>query len=994
MRTKTIMISFVLLLALIATPLVGCVGNQSPVASFSYTPASPTTDDTVIFSDSSSDSDGSIMDWYWNFGDGNTSTDQSPTHNFAAAGTYVVTLTVTDDGGASDTYSANITVAAAPPGISHWDAIEILVKQIIPPAADDARISAFMLSEPLKAGDTVSSESGASYPITTRTWFIFIDDNPQAFYAHATRYVFMDARDGSYTIANESWPPEINGYSMWDTQLGKGHLIELWSVLDIPTPVSAATSSAPEADYGDAPDGQLAYYGIPGHFPTLFNTANSHFGLPGGHTLNVGEETLGLNVSAEVDALDPFDPDGMPNLVDSDKDERIYVITEQNQARLAFTVSVSLGAPDITRYANALIDFDYSGNWSASSYGVEWVVVNLPVDVDPGDSETILSPLFSWANPTVPPSGVWMRLALTRAEIDESLYAGVGGWGGEGQYAYGEIEDHLVFLTEMPPQPEYVTHWPPPPPNGNGNGNGGNGGEPPGEEEGPCGYDINYLVLVINCGDQARHIAQGTPIAQEASSSVADVAQGQGYTSAGNLGPGNNSLSDIGQAIADLAAQAKCGDHVLIYICGHGSKKSNKKPEGGISIYDSSGNKTGELLTPSALADMLGDFDACDGQECGTPGCCHVSVIIETCYGGNFNVPGLNDQENIVVSGSSSDTPAQGCMPGGGVYTAGYVNDSRDSAADTNQDGGVDPVEAHSSAEDAVNANNQRTGKGQEPWSEGNWCDCICPCQPGIDVDKWIWLEPFGLVKEAEVELDQLVNFVIEIENDGICRDIVDLEIVDILDDCLEYAGDAMLYYNGVPVGYRPPDSIQGVGGGTELVWSLSELEIGALSPGDSLAFEYSAYAVFPGANMNWVFGSAHCSYNYLNIVTDEDHATIWVYEEQIVAEDVLYGDLYAEAYYECDQWNNCVYSEIYIDFYAEDISMLLGPYPVTNVVLYVDGWLVYNSGAISETYFSWYYDIYNAGCGVTYDLELVATNSIGLTVNVFGSISVPLFCK
>ena len=72
---------------------------------------------------------------------------------------------------------------------------------------------------------------------------------------------------------------------------------------------------------------------------------------------------------------------------------------------------------------------------------------------------------------------------------------------------------------------------------------------------------------------------------------------------------------------------------------------------------------------------------------------------------------------------------------------------------------------------------------------------------------------------------------------------------------------------------------------------------------------------------------------------------------------------------------------------------MMLGPYPVTNVVLYVDGWLVYDSGPISETYFSWYYDIYDAGCGVTYNLELVATNSIGLTVNVFGSISVPFEC-
>ena len=184
MRTKMIIISCVMLMALMATPLVGCVGNQPPIASFSYTPAAPARGDLVVFSDSSSDSDGSIITWYWNFGDGNNSTDQNPTHNFpGAAGTYTVTLTVTDDGGASDTHSESITVVSPPPGIGKWDAIEILVKQIIPPAASEDRISAFMLSEPLQGGDIVTSISGVDYPITTSTWFIFIDDLPQAGYA-------------------------------------------------------------------------------------------------------------------------------------------------------------------------------------------------------------------------------------------------------------------------------------------------------------------------------------------------------------------------------------------------------------------------------------------------------------------------------------------------------------------------------------------------------------------------------------------------------------------------------------------------------------------------------------------------------------------------------------------------------------------------------------------------------------------------------------------
>ncbi|MGW3769254.1 PKD domain-containing protein [Actinomadura verrucosospora] len=60
----------------------------------------------------SSDSDGSIASYAWDFGDGGTGTGVAPQHAFAAAGTYTVKLTVTDDRGGKGTRSQDVTVAS------------------------------------------------------------------------------------------------------------------------------------------------------------------------------------------------------------------------------------------------------------------------------------------------------------------------------------------------------------------------------------------------------------------------------------------------------------------------------------------------------------------------------------------------------------------------------------------------------------------------------------------------------------------------------------------------------------------------------------------------------------------------------------------------------------------------------------------------------------------------------------------------------------------
>jgi vibriolysin len=83
--------------------------NQAPSADFSFSANQLMVD----FSDSSSDSDGSVATWSWDFGDGNTSTLQNPSNTFAAGGSYDVTLTVTDDEGAADSSTQTVSVSDA-----------------------------------------------------------------------------------------------------------------------------------------------------------------------------------------------------------------------------------------------------------------------------------------------------------------------------------------------------------------------------------------------------------------------------------------------------------------------------------------------------------------------------------------------------------------------------------------------------------------------------------------------------------------------------------------------------------------------------------------------------------------------------------------------------------------------------------------------------------------------------------------------------------------
>ncbi|MEH6824264.1 MAG: PKD domain-containing protein [Motiliproteus sp.] len=85
----------------------GVSQNTYPSAAFNAS----CVDMGCTFSDLSSDSDGNVVSWQWDFGDGNVAGEQHPIHPYLVAGTYAATLTVTDNEGASSTTARQVSIS-------------------------------------------------------------------------------------------------------------------------------------------------------------------------------------------------------------------------------------------------------------------------------------------------------------------------------------------------------------------------------------------------------------------------------------------------------------------------------------------------------------------------------------------------------------------------------------------------------------------------------------------------------------------------------------------------------------------------------------------------------------------------------------------------------------------------------------------------------------------------------------------------------------------
>ena len=93
------------------------VSYPAPVANFTMDKTEAETGKTITFTNSSENATG----YSWDFGDGNTSTDENPTHSYSSDGTFTVKLTATGDGGINSTSK---TISIINPLIGKWDIIE------------------------------------------------------------------------------------------------------------------------------------------------------------------------------------------------------------------------------------------------------------------------------------------------------------------------------------------------------------------------------------------------------------------------------------------------------------------------------------------------------------------------------------------------------------------------------------------------------------------------------------------------------------------------------------------------------------------------------------------------------------------------------------------------------------------------------------------------------------------------------------------------------
>lgn len=215
----------------------------------------------------------------------------------------------------------------------------------------------------------------------------------------------------------------------------------IFTPITIPLPIPCEeTDTCIPADFGDAPDGEPTTYPSPGEpmgsFPSYLinNGARAVGDPPGQSTVWLSTTNYNFNVSHEMDYVDPFDPDGMTNLV-TDLDDGVdydwlgSVNTDNSfsgDLNLTFWIDTDT-APAAS--LNVFIDRTVNGEWDIQ----EWIVKNEPYTLNGAPLKVEKTFAF---NVPADEHCYWLRaIVSTESAISTD---------GSGIVKNGEVEDWLI----------------------------------------------------------------------------------------------------------------------------------------------------------------------------------------------------------------------------------------------------------------------------------------------------------------------------------------------------------------------------------------------------------------------------------------------------------------------------------------------------------------------------------------------------------------------
>jgi PKD repeat protein len=245
---------------------------NDPPAADPNGPYVSTTGYAVVFDGSGSfDLDGTIVAYDWDLGDGSIGTGVSPTHTYAAGGTYVITLTVTDDGGATDT-AATTAMVSGPPTANDdaYATDEDTLLDVAPPGvlgndtdADGNTLSAVLVTGPGNGTLALNGDGSFSYDpdldFSGVDTFSYVANDGQADSNIATVTITVNpvndapAANDDSAITDEDTPVTIDALAN-DTD-ADGDTLSIDSVTD---PANGTAAINPDGTVTYAPDANFS----------------------------------------------------------------------------------------------------------------------------------------------------------------------------------------------------------------------------------------------------------------------------------------------------------------------------------------------------------------------------------------------------------------------------------------------------------------------------------------------------------------------------------------------------------------------------------------------------------------------------------------------------------------------------------------------------------------------------------------------------------------